>query len=55
MLTLHTPTVADKVWIDPILEARPTRACEYNFTTIYLLIDVHMTVCSHILSFLWSH
>lgn len=36
MLSFHTPTVADKVWIDPILAACPTRACEYNFTTIYL-------------------
>lgn len=36
MLNFHTPRIEDKAWVDPILAACPTRACEYNFTTIYL-------------------
>ena len=36
MLTFHAPAAADKEWIDPILAMEPVRACEYNFTTIYL-------------------
>ena len=35
MIDFHTPTLADKPWVDACLAQGEYRACEYNFTTLF--------------------
>jgi len=36
MLNFKRPEPADRLWVNPLLEAEGARACEYNFNNMYL-------------------
>lgn len=37
MITFRAPELGDKAWVDELLSYENSRACEYNFSNIYLL------------------
>ena len=36
MMEFRTPEPADKPWVDELLARRNYRACDYNFTNIFV-------------------
>ena len=41
MIEFHTPVITDKPWVDALLKKADCRACEYNFTNLFVWSDAY--------------